>query len=72
MVLVHVDNILCLSHNPRFILNTIRKFYVIKDNEIGPPSQYVGANIGKIQVGNGSECWAMSAEDYVLASLDNV
>ena len=72
MFLVYVDNILCLSHDPRSILDTIGKFYVIKDDEIVPPSRYLSTNIGKIQVGNGSECWAVSAEDYVLASVDNV
>ena len=72
MVLVYVDDILCLSHDRRSILDTIGKFCVIKDDEIVPPSQYLGANIRKIQVGNVSECWAMSVEDYVLASVDNV
>ena len=72
MVLVYVDNILCLSHDLRSILDTIWKFYVIKDGEISPLSRYFDANIGKIQVGNESECWTMIAEDYVLASVDNM
>jgi hypothetical protein len=41
-LLVFVDDILAISHQPRVIMETIRKQYRLKE-EPAPPKQYIGA-----------------------------
>ena len=48
MILVYVDDILCISEHPDTIIDIIGKFYLIKDGDTGPPKIYLGANIGKV------------------------
>ena len=49
MILVYVDDILCVSEHPDTIIYLIGKLYLIKDGDTGPPKIYLGANIGKVQ-----------------------
>ena len=48
MIMVYVDDILCVSEHPDTIMYLIGKLYLIKDGETGPPNIYLGANIGKV------------------------
>jgi hypothetical protein len=46
MVLVYVDDILHVSHNPKDFMDQISKIYQLKAGSVGPPSsRYLGANI---------------------------
>jgi hypothetical protein len=72
MILVYVDEILHVSHDPNPGIAALQKLYVLKDDSIGPPKRYLGANIDIVQVSNGRVIWAMSSESYVRAAIDNV
>ena len=72
MILVYVEDILCVSEHPDTIMDFFGKFYLIKDGDTSPPKIYLGANIGKFQNPNGKEVWEMSAEDYCVISVKNV
>ena len=71
-VLIFVDDILHVSHNPMPTLKTLGKIYELKDGNIGPPKRYMGANCGKYQLEDGTMAWYMSAYDYVKSSVKNV
>ena len=43
----------------------------MKDDKIGPPNVYLGAQLGAMQVDD-IECWTMLAEKYVVAAVKNV
>ena len=45
--------------------------FKLKNDKIAEPDIYLGAQLGKMVV-DGHECWTMSAEKYVLASVRNV
>jgi hypothetical protein len=71
-VLIFVDDILHLSHNPDDTMAKLAKLYELKAGSVGVPDRYLGANVGKYQLEDGSEAWFMSAHDYVKAACDNV
>jgi hypothetical protein len=71
MVLCYVDDILSISHDPESTLRSLTGIFKLKDDKIEEPDMYLGAQLGKIIV-DGFECWTMSAEKYVLASVKNI
>jgi len=72
MLLVYVDDILCVSHEPDCTMSQIKELYRLKDDLVGPPKRYLGANIAKFQLPDGSEAWSASAKDYVMTAIHNV
>jgi hypothetical protein len=71
MILVFVDDILCLSHKPQEFMDRIGTVYDLRSST-AEPTIYLGANIEKHQLPNGSTCWAMSSATYIKNALDNV
>jgi hypothetical protein len=71
MVLVFVDDILCVSHNPKEFMDRLGKIYELRGT-VKEPSIYLGANVMKHQLPNGSTCWAMSSKIYVKNAIENV
>jgi hypothetical protein len=71
MVLCYVDDILSISHDPEATLRSLTNVFKLKDDKVEEPHMYLGAQLGKITI-DGFECWTMSAEKYVLASVKNV
>ena len=71
MVLCYVDDILSISHDPESTLRSLTGVFKLKDDKIEEPEMYLGAQLGKMMI-DGFECWTISAEKYVLASVKNV
>jgi hypothetical protein len=71
LVLCYVDDILCMSDDPKATLLDLTSVFKLKDDKIEPPDMYLGAQLGKMLIGD-VECWTMSAEKYVTASVKNV
>ena len=71
MVLCYVDNILSISHDPHSTLIALTTTFKLKDDKIEAPEIYLGAQLGRMVVDE-VECWTMSAEKYVDASVKNV
>jgi hypothetical protein len=72
MVLVYVDDLLHLSHQPKVVMDAIGQAYRIKEGSLGPPTRYLGADISKFQLSNGEEYWSMSARSYVKNAVKNL
>ena len=70
-LLIYVDDVLGISHNPN-MLNCIKKHFKLKGDKIEEPSLYLGANITKMVNEEGKECWAMGADDYCASAVQNV
>jgi len=68
----YVDDILCVSHQPKKMMEQIKQLYRLKDDSIGPPTRYLGANVGKFQLKSRLECWSVSARDYVKSAVQNM
>ena len=71
LVLCYVDDILSISDNPKATLLDLTAVFKLKDDKIEPPDMYLGAQLDKMII-DGAECWTMSAEKYVTASVKNV
>ena len=71
MILCYVDNILCISDDPKKSLLALTAVFKLKDDKIEPPEMYLGAQLSKMLI-DGNECWTMSAEKYVNASVKNI
>lgn len=69
-ILVYVDDILILSKDPKHWLEKLQAIYEIKEESIGPPKTYLGAQTGKTQLPNGSEAWYMAADQYCRNAVD--
>ena len=70
-MLVYVDDILHISHNTNEDMKLIRQEYRLKDGA-GPPDRYLGANVEKVQLGDGSTAWSMTCIDYLKGAIENV
>ena len=71
VVLCYVDDVLCVSADPRATLEGLQTTFKLKDDKIEEPEMYLGAQLGHLTV-DGIRCWTMSSEKYVLAAVRNV
>jgi hypothetical protein len=69
MVLIYVDDILHLSHNCKPTMDALAKQYQLKEDSLGEPKLYLGANVGKYQLPDGRICWSISGCDYIKNSV---
>jgi Reverse transcriptase (RNA-dependent DNA polymerase). len=72
MILVYVDDILHLSHEPNIVMDALRNSYELKKGSVGQPDRYLGANVERVQLQDGRETWAMSSKDYIESAISNV
>ena len=65
MLLVYVDDVLIVSHQPDSIADEIDNHYKIKPGSRKPPDIYLGADVAKVQTAGGHEVWSTSSKSYV-------
>jgi hypothetical protein len=66
---------LALSLNSQAILDSLAQAYVLKEGSVGPPTQYLGAQVGRFVHQNDpqqKEYWSMSSETYWKEAICNV
>ena len=72
LLLVYVDDILLVSHDPRPSLIELGKVYALKKSSLGTPDIYLGAQIYQHSLPDGRKSWGMSSERYVKSSIETV
>ena len=72
MLLVCVDDILVIAFDPKLTMDAIGKLYRLKEGSVGPPEQYLGANIKRLQLADGTMAWSIGADNYVNNALATV
>ena len=70
LVLCYVDDVLSISGDPLSTLQGLQAVFNLKDDKIEEPSMYLGAQLGQLNI-EGTSCWTMSAEKYVVAAVKN-
>jgi hypothetical protein len=72
-VLVYVDELIVISHQPTTIMKTLEEFYRLKDGYT-KPTRYLGAEVKERRfLDNTSKpYWAFSSTQYVLEAIKNV
>ena len=72
-VLLYTDNILAIMEEPeKYLRNELGSYFTIKEKSIGPPKQYLGNKVSKVQLLNGIECWSFSSSQYIQNAVSNV
>jgi hypothetical protein len=75
LLLVYVDDILVISHEPKPHMDRLQHEYGFALSAMGEPERYLGSNIEKVQLPNdntGREYWSMSSYTYVKNAVNNV
>ena len=66
-IIVYVDDIICVSHEPKRWIGTLGEIYRLRD--VGTPTKFLGSNIKRWTYVNGEghlkNCWALGSETYV-------
>ena len=72
-VLLYVDDVLVISENAGNVLRKeIGQHFVLREESIGPPSQYLGGKLREVTLENGNRAWAFGSCQYVQSAVRNV
>jgi Reverse transcriptase (RNA-dependent DNA polymerase) len=71
-VLVYSDDLLVIARNPSEILAHVDQHFKLKDGSVQSPTSYLGADVGKYTLPDGSEAWYLSSNSYVKEAVRNV
>jgi hypothetical protein len=72
MLLVYVDDVLAISHEPKVLIDAIGEYYKVKPGSDKETDIYLGANAEKVQMPDSREVWATSPCDYVKNAIKTV
>jgi hypothetical protein len=72
-ILVYVDDVLALSHEPEIIMKSLEKYYRLKDG-FAKPTQYLGAAVKEWTFPDDASRpkWALSSEQYIKEAMKNI
>ena len=71
-MLVYVDNLMFVSHDPIPTLENIDKIYQLKEGSLGKPDTYLGGQIYEHHLNDGRKCWGMKSEKYIKSEVQTV
>ena len=75
-VLVYVDDILVISHEPQIVMDYLSQKYTLKSGSVGEPTAYLGAEVKKWMIEGAEDPlkprWALSSDLYVKRAVANV
>jgi hypothetical protein len=72
MLLVYLDDVLAISHEPKVLIDAIGEYYKVNSRSDKEPDIYLGANVEKVQMLDGREIWATSPRNYVKNAIKTV
>ena len=71
-VLLYTDDILVVSERAEDIIRgEIGRKFMLKEESIGPPSQYLGGKLSLVELVNGRKAWSFSSAQYVKEAVAN-
>ena len=62
-------DVLHLHHDPDTFMNHLAEVYRLKDGSVVESDRYLGANIKKVKLDDGSVAWLMTSIEYVTMQL---
>jgi hypothetical protein len=71
-ILIYVDDILCVHHDPGSPLAKLDEYFKMKEGSIQVPTFYLGDKLKKTVLPNGVVAWGMSSSKYVQSAVQNV
>ena len=70
-IIVYVNDILCISVDPKRTMQEITRSLRFNNDKIYPPELYLVTNLEKKMLNN-TEVWTITSRDYVKAAIENV
>ncbi len=71
--MLYVDDVLVISEFADSVLcKEIGQHFVLREESIGPPSQYLGGKLFQVTLDNGTRAWAFGSCQYVQTAVRNV
>jgi hypothetical protein len=71
-ILIYVDGLLCVHHNPGAPLAKLDEYFKMKEGSIHVPIFYLGAKLKKSVLPNRVVAWGMRSSKYVQSAVQNV
>ena len=73
-VLLYVDDMVAIMEDPESFLRDEfdQNYFVLKENSIGRPTQYLGNKVVNVDMEDGTNAWGFSSSQYVQEACDNV
>ena len=71
-ILVYSDDLLTVAQDPKAILGMICQHFQLKEDSVKEPTQYLGADIVKVNLHGGLWVWGMRPDTYQAAAIANV
>jgi hypothetical protein len=71
-ILIYVDDILCVYHDPGAPLEKLDEYSKMKEGSIQAPTFYLGAKLKKTVLPNSVVAWGMISSKYVQSAVQNV
>ena len=70
-MICYVDELLHIGFNPKEDMDVLNIIYRLKE-VFGPPDQYLGTNVEKVQLKDGRIVWSTNCVDYLESAIENV
>jgi hypothetical protein len=71
-ILIYVDDILCVHHDPGSPLAKLDEYFKMKEASIQVPTFYLGAKLKNTVLPSGVVAWGMSSSNYVQSAVQNL
>jgi hypothetical protein len=71
-ILIYVDDILCVHHDPGSPLAKLDEYFKMKESSTQVPTFYLGAKLKKTVLPIGVVAWGMRSSKYVQSVVQNV
>ncbi len=71
--MLYVNDVLVISESAEKVLRKeIGQHFALRDESIGPPSQYLGGKLRLVTLDNGVKAWTFGSCQYVQSAVKNV
>jgi hypothetical protein len=75
-VLVYIEDILCISHEPKKFMEMLQAKYTLKEGSVGELTAYLGVEVCKHYIESSEDPtkarWALSSDKYVDCAVKEV
>ena len=71
-MLMYADDTLCIYHDRKTALESLHRYFQMKEGSVGDPDLYLGAKLRKITPPNGVQAWSTSPRKYIQEIVKNV
>ena len=69
---MYADDALCIHHDGKSTLESLDRYFQMKEGSIGDPDLCLGAKLCKVTLPNGVQAWSTSPSKYIQETVKSV